>query len=48
MIATSESENERVGKRKVKSYKYENYITYVGPPRLASSSKESQKSDIEG
>lgn len=49
IVATSESENEtRMGKRKVKSNKYGDYVTYADPPRLCLSSKESHTSNITG
>lgn len=47
IVATSESEAEsRIGKRKVKNNKYNDYVNYTNPPRLLSS-KESYKSGIE-
>jgi len=42
IVATSESES-RIGKRKVKNNKYNDYVNYTNPPRLLSS-KESYKS----
>ncbi|XP_011858733.1 PREDICTED: uncharacterized protein LOC105556257, partial [Vollenhovia emeryi] len=46
IAATSDSEVEsRIGKRKIKNNKYENYVNYPNPPRLVSF-KESQKSSI--
>lgn len=47
IVATSESEEaeSRMGKRKVKNNKYDNYVNFPNPPRLLLS-KESHKSGI--
>lgn len=48
-VASFESEHEvRVGKRKIKYNKFENYVEYPGPPKLALSHKEPDKSNIAG
>ncbi|EZA57490.1 hypothetical protein X777_02392, partial [Ooceraea biroi] len=45
-VTSSESEIEvrQLGKRKIKSNKFKDYVDYVGPPRLVLSSKKSNKS----
>ncbi|KYN08255.1 hypothetical protein ALC62_00766 [Cyphomyrmex costatus] len=45
-VATSESENDRkLGKRKVKSKKCNNYVDYVGPPKLISYKKSNNTAE---
>jgi hypothetical protein len=42
IVATSESECEsRKGERKIKNNKYQDYVSYPGPPRLTLSREES-------
>lgn len=45
-VTTSESENERLpGKRKIKSNKRNDYVDFVGPPKLVSSCKNSDNTN---